>query len=647
MKFGLKNKIILFASILVVSIAFALFSITYYNEKVSNKEASLTRLSHILQRTILTVENSIYTLNIREIRSSVSASLQHDHIDIILVLDKEGRVLTNGLRQNDLRNKIPEHVPLITALLSEKKEISVEDDEYLWIAGPVTLTDKVNLGYVIFGVGQNKLNLSLETSLRNQVIVLIPALILSVFAAFVFASKLTRPLNELSGVAELIGSGDFSKRFEYEGRDEIGELSTSINKMADNLSKITVSRDEMQAVAERESVLKDQAESANKAKSDFLATMSHEIRTPLNGVLGMAQLLKNSQLDHDQQSKIETILSSGQSLQEIINNVLDMSKIEAGNLELEATVFNLRELALTVTAPFEAMGAGEEVDVIVNIEVDQSTLIKGDRTRLNQIILNLMSNAFKFTLQGKICFSISQLKIDDPEAVDNAACTLKIIVEDTGKGIAADRVATIFDAFVQEDTSITRKFGGSGLGLSIVKNLLDLMEGNISVVSEEGTGTKFQLLIPFESPTIKEAENYNAKNKPVEKVRDEKLQILLAEDNMVNAVIAKAFLKKFGHDVEHVENGQLAVNAIKKKEYDLVLMDIHMPEMDGVEATVIIRKSKGSDVLPIIGVTAEAFADRHREFKSSGMNDILTKPFTEQQLASVLSDYGHSTVDGS
>ncbi|WP_162937960.1 response regulator [Kiloniella sp. EL199] len=153
------------------------------------------------------------------------------------------------------------------------------------------------------------------------------------------------------------------------------------------------------------------------------------------------------------------------------------------------------------------------------------------------------------------------------------------------------------------------------------------------------------MLIPFEFPTKEEAESYKDKSKSVENVHDEKLQILLAEDNMVNAVIAKAFLKKFGHEVEHVENGRLAVNAIENKAYDLVLMDIHMPEMDGMEATFIIRKSKGSDVLPIIGVTAEAFTDRHREFKNSGMNDILTKPFTEQQLASVISGYGHMTTD--
>ncbi len=644
MKFGLRNKIILFATTLVVSIAFALFSITYYNAQVSSKEASLIRLSNLLHRTILTVENSIYMLNMRELRSIISANLQHGDVDIILALDKEGRVLTNGLRENNLRNKIPEHIPLITTLLSEKKEIMVEGDEYLWIAGPVILTDKENLGYIVFGVSLEKFNVALETSLRNQSIVLIPALILSIFAAFVFTARLTRPLNELTGVAELIGGGDFSKRFEYRGRDEIGELSKSINRMADNLSKITVSRDEMQVVAERESALKAQAELANKAKSNFLATMSHEIRTPLNGVLGMAQLLKNSRLDDDQQNKIETILSSGEALQEIINNVLDMSKIETGNLELEATVFNLRELTSVITAPFEAMAIEKGLTITVDMEMDEATLLKGDRTRLHQIILNLMSNAFKFTREGEIRLSVSQLKSLDPDAIENASCTARIIVEDTGKGIAADRLATIFEPFTQEDTSITRKFGGSGLGLSIVKNLLDLMGGNITVVSEEKVGTRFKLLVPFDFPTVKETESYKAKSKPVENMHDESLQILLAEDNMVNAVIAIAFLKKFGHEVEHVENGRLAVNAIAENKYDLVLMDVHMPEMDGMEATTIIRKSKNSDVLPIIGLTAEAFTERHREFKKSGMNYVLTKPFTEQQLASVLFDYGRSTT---
>ncbi|MEH6633130.1 MAG: ATP-binding protein [Halopseudomonas aestusnigri] len=643
MKLGLRNKILLFTTTLVVSIALSLFSITYYYDQVSTKETSHTRLENLLRRTMLSVENSIFMLDLRELRTVVSDNLQHGSVDIILVLDEKGRVLTDGSRENKLRNKVPVDIPVIEPLLTKKENIKLEGSDYFWIAGPILLPNKENLGFLVFGVDINKFNSVLDNSLRNQLFVLIPALILSVFVAFIFSSRLTRPLKELASVAEEIGDGDFTKRSSHSSKDEIGELSKSINMMADNLSRITVSRDELRVVAERESMLKAQAETANLAKSNFLATMSHEIRTPLNGVLGMAQLLKGSQLDKDQQNKINTILSSGESLLDIINNVLDMSKIESGNFELEVTTFDLPEMVSSLVAPFEVMAIEKGLTIKVQMEMGEVALLKGDKTRLHQVLLNLISNAFKFTDKGDVILTVSHLDPQSSDAFENAACSVQIIVEDTGKGITADRLATIFDPFVQEDTSITRKFGGSGLGLAIVKKIIELMAGSISVTSQEGVGTQFKVLVPFDYPSKDEAKAGRIKNKSILVVHDDNLQILLAEDNQVNAVIAKAFLNKFGHEVEHVVNGSLAVDAVSMRKFDLVLMDVHMPEMDGIEATRNIRKLYSLEDLPIIGLTAEAFTDRHLEFKKSGMNDVLTKPFTEQQLASVLKEYGQTS----
>lgn len=384
-----------------------------------------------------------------------------------------------------------------------------------------------------------------------------------------------------------------------------------------------------------------EAEIANSAKSNFLATMSHEIRTPLNGVLGMAQLLKNSPLNPDQKKKAETILSSGRTLLAILNDVLDMSKIEAGGIELELTAFSLRNLFSSVSTPFQSLADDKGIVLSVSDQTRNIDALKGDPVRLRQIIWNLLSNAIKFTQEGQvtIVFTNSKLPPSFEENIkDTAIC---ISITDTGAGIAADRLPYIFDAFTQEDTSTTRKFGGTGLGLSIVKRLVDLMGGVITAKSKPGEGTCFTVILPFDQASAEESELlFENKRMAVPGDESTQMRILLAEDNTVNAMIAEAFLKQFGHSVVVANNGLMAVSAMSKGDFDLILMDIHMPEMNGIEATKTIRKTEAGTHVPIIGLTAEAFAERHQQFKKAGMNDVLTKPFTENQLRDILSRYG-------
>ncbi|MBL4665769.1 MAG: PAS domain S-box protein, partial [Sneathiella sp.] len=322
----------------------------------------------------------------------------------------------------------------------------------------------------------------------------------------------------------------------------------------------------------------DRADAANIAKSEFLSTMSHEIRTPLNGVLGIAQLLKDTKLDKDQQRMLTTILSSGQTLLAIINDVLDMSKIEAGGMELEEKAFCLNVLVPTITTPFQSLSDDKGLELVVNSEVKNELVVRGDPIRLRQIIWNLLSNAIKFTKEGQVSLSITFEETSNNEndlENDPKNHLICFAVEDTGDGIAPDRVGAIFGAFIQEDSSITRKYGGTGLGLSIVKQLTELMGGTIKVDSELEKGTKFSVYIPFEATTQEEAEAVNLRDVVYTRQKQQPLNILLAEDNEVNAVIAKAFLEKFGHSVKHVENGLLAIEAVKKNWADLVLMDIH------------------------------------------------------------------------
>ncbi len=390
------------------------------------------------------------------------------------------------------------------------------------------------------------------------------------------------------------------------------------------------------------------ARRATEAKSSFLSTMSHEIRTPLNGVIGMAQLLRDSELNNDQKTQLDIIITSGLNLLEIINDILDMSKIETGNVELEHTTFTLLEMIETVTAPLLSLAEDNGLYLTTNVAQSCPQYIKTDSTKLRQILTNLLSNAIKFTLSGGVTLSIEKLSLDDHRCRDfhpaksqsiRTQHILAISVRDTGTGIAEDRIDSIFQSFTQEDNTITRKFGGTGLGLAIVKNLAEMLGGKISVTSKLNIGSEFELIFPVYIPDNKEITHLEEQHIPLDELDCPPLDILVAEDNMVNATIAKAFLEKFGHRPTIAANGQQAVDALNDNSFDLIFMDIHMPQMDGMEATSIIREGEKQPDIPIIGLTAEAFRERHAHFREIGMNDVLSKPFTEQQLKGTIIKY--------
>lgn len=390
---------------------------------------------------------------------------------------------------------------------------------------------------------------------------------------------------------------------------------------------------------------KKRAEQANLAKSNFLSTMSHEIRTPLNGVLGLAQILRDTKLDDDQRHKVGTILTSGQTLLSIINDVLDMSRIEAGGMELEVKPFELKDLISSVSTPFQSLADDKGLTLTVLDRLHSSNVVKGDPVRLRQVLWNLLSNAIKFTEKGSVKVTIEALENTSGLSDDENLQLVRFSVQDSGSGIAPDRIGAIFDAFTQEDSSITRKHGGTGLGLSIVSQLTELMGGTIDAESELGQGTIFNVIIPFEMASQEDKDEIS-KHKADDGYQNiSSLKVLVAEDNEVNAIIARSFLEKFGHKVRHVENGLLAVEEAQTGWADVILMDVHMPEMNGLDATKTIRENETGIQIPIIGLTAEAFQERHTHFIESGMNAVLTKPFTKQQLADVLSR--HFTPDAS
>lgn len=366
---------------------------------------------------------------------------------------------------------------------------------------------------------------------------------------------------------------------------------------------------------------KEEAEASLQVKSDFLSTMSHEIRTPMNAVIGLTHHLLYSHPRKDQKKTLDTLKFSSENLLRLINDILDYNKLESGNLIIEESIFNLRELGDNLVEGFRTTAEEMKTTVIFEFDNDLPVMYIGDSGRLTQVLSNLINNAVKFTKEGRVTLSMKQER-RDPERIAVAFC-----VEDTGIGISKANKDKIFERFNQANTSITRKYGGTGLGLAITKKLLELQSVQIHLESELGRGSRF-----FFTQNFKIAKGYR---KPV--VKPSQLvdplrgkRVLLVEDNDVNIMVAKRFLEKWHCEIGVAENGLEALDAYERSEYDLILMDLQMPEMDGYEATKELRARGAS--LPIVALTATALTDFDENFKKTGLDDFVVKPFHPDAL---------------
>lgn len=369
---------------------------------------------------------------------------------------------------------------------------------------------------------------------------------------------------------------------------------------------------------------KFKAEESTRAKEQFLANMSHEIRTPLNAISGMTELLLKSKIDKEQNKLLTAMDLSSQNLLVVINDILDFSKIESGKLKFEKIGFRLNDVIKHVFLTKKMHSDEKEILLEYAVSEDVGEVMLGDPFRLNQILLNFVNNAIKFTSKGSVKIIVESLSCKDLNEV------IKFNIIDTGKGIEPNKLETIFEPFHQEDASITRSYGGTGLGLTITKKMIEMQGGQLSVCSKINEGSDFEFTIPYERGTKEDLLKESFAE--VDTSLLEGLKILMAEDNEFNQILMSTMFNQFNVDLTIVDNGEKAIEELNKQDFDVVLMDIQMPVIGGVEATIFLREQERHRDLPIIALTANAFKEDLDKYKEVGMSDCLSKPFKSDEL---------------
>jgi signal transduction histidine kinase/ActR/RegA family two-component response regulator len=589
------------------------------------------------------------------------SALKQQNVLYFYAFTPTGEILDDG-RDNGPRSgkRLTDRVSE-QAVAADATLVQIEN-EIMDVSMPI-LVNNTRIGGVRVGFSMKDLNREMEERIssfhdlghakRDEALTMLFVLsacfiTIGIILAYFLARNMSNPVLELAHYAQRIGQGDFGFRFSLKRKDELGLLSRTMNEMALQINEKNKALLDAHTLLEKRVVdrtrelmlAKDKAEAANRAKSNFLANMSHEIRTPMNGVIGMTQLALLASPPPEQREYLELIEKSSYRLLKVVNDILDFSKIEANKLELARERFALRETIATTIREFSFKAKEKEIALEWSVADEIPDDFTGDAGRLSQILINLIGNAIKFTQAGTISVRAQKEYTELDEFV------VHFSVSDTGIGISPEYQASIFEAFSQADESHSRQYEGTGLGLAICARLVSLMNGQIWVESAEGQGAVFHFTVLLkkagaEMTALKEDETQPHPSGPIQEHPGPRLEILLAEDNLVNQKVAGKMLERSGHKVTIAVNGQEAVAAFARQPFDLVLMDIQMPVMDGFEATQAIRdqeKDSGKHT-PIIALTAHAISGYREKCLALGLDDYLSKPIKIADLNAKIAEH--------
>ncbi len=637
----LRKKIIAGSVALILlmgTILFLLISIEIHNrleDEIQKRGAAIARHLADASITHILTENSV------GLQLLVNSYLKNEEdLRYIFIVSNKKEVLAHTLGKTFPADLL--EMPDTVVDRAKKRSTALRSEEGLIYDIPA-LIQRGQLGAVHIGISESTVHKSQNDVLQYLTFYLASVLFLGIIIAFWFATTITRPIAALAEGVRKVGMGELDCLIETNSQDEIGQLSAAFNAMTENLRNEV---EERKQVAEELLVARDTAEAASQTKSEFLANMSHEMRTPLTAIIGGAEYLEESVLSADQSSCLDMIHQAGNNLLVLTNDLIDLARIEAGHLELLPERFNVADMMKSIIRMLSRTAQSKDLELSLSIADNLPEFLLGDQLRLQQVLVNLIGNAIKFTAEGSVQVSTTVGSIVDD------VVPITFVVRDTGIGIEPGKIDKIFETFTQADTSITRQYGGSGLGLTISRRLVEAMDGHLQVESKPGVGSSFYFTLRLR--LMKEDGNHDG----VEKlsITDEKVShaitrtgegnalplVLLVDDALENRELIRLQLKKKPIVLHEAGNGREALDMFEQNEYVLILMDIQMPIMDGYTATRLMRdleQRTGRVKTPIVALTAHfGDADVHADIEA-GFDDHIAKPFKKEVLYRCLERY--------
>lgn len=649
--FSIKQRVLLLA-ILPLTMISIVFFIFFINKQINDIDINLSNKGNSIAKHLASAsEYAIFSGNLTLLAPLLKSALEEEGVISITVTNQLGSTLTRLPKNN-------------TTLYNEKViQKSISNDN---IFSKPVVQDTVNvddfdgeisplpeiLGWVIVETSNEVALKRKHEVIYDTLFITLAILLISIYLATRISQRITNPIITLTKTVREIESGNLNVNLDSQSSGELLELERGIGTMIRSLKtsrhdlnrkiqKATNSlRGSLELVEQQNKELKvarQDALSASRAKSSFLANISHELRTPMNGILGFVKLLKKTQLSKDQEDYTETIETSANKLLQLINDVLDISQVEAGKLTIHGENFDLRECIEDVIILLTPAAHDKGIKITLLHFNDTPAYLFGPSDRIRQICINLIGNAIKFSEHGHITVRPTLEKRDDENVF------IKISVTDQGPGISFREQRQLFNVFSQLENENTRKHGGAGLGLAISKSLAEAMGGHIGVESRRGEGSTFWFTFRCQpaNPDKKTISDVATPNL-ITHTSLNGLRILIAEDNPINAKLVKAILQRAGANTVHVNNGKEAVEKFMADAFDIIIMDIQMPTMCGIEATQKIRKSSSKNsAIPILGLTANALSKDRKEFLAVGMNEVLIKPISMEKLVYKIHYWAH------